>query len=205
MAAPFTEVEAPGVDGELRVVRITNPDKVFFPARGETKLDLARYYLAVGDGALRGVLERPTVLKRYPDGATEEPFFQKRVPAKRPGVDRDGPGDLPERAPRRRAVPGRRRPHRVGREPGLPRPQPVGGAPGRRRPPRRAAGRPRPAAGRAVRRRARGRGAGARRARGARVRRLPEDVGVAGHPHQRAHRAALGLHRVPARRARARA
>ena len=78
-SAPFTEVE---VDG--RAVRVTNPDKVFFPARGETKLDLARYYLAVGPGALRGVFERPTVLKRYPDGATGEPFFQKRVPAQRP-------------------------------------------------------------------------------------------------------------------------
>jgi len=76
---PFTELEVAG-----RLVRVTNPDKVFFPARGETKLDLARYYLAVGDGALRGVFERPTVLKRYPDGATGEPFFQKRVPERRP-------------------------------------------------------------------------------------------------------------------------
>ncbi len=76
---PSTELEAAG-----RSVRLTNPDKVFFPARGETKLDLARYYLAVGEGALRGVFERPTVLKRYPDGATGEPFFQKRVPEKRP-------------------------------------------------------------------------------------------------------------------------
>ena len=60
------------------------PDKVYFPARGETKLDLVHYYLAVSDGALRGVFERPTVLKRFPDGALGEPFFQKRVPAKRP-------------------------------------------------------------------------------------------------------------------------
>jgi DNA ligase D len=82
--APFTEVDAPGVDGENVAVRLSNPDKVFFPARGETKLDLARYYLAVADGALRGVRERPTVLKRYPDGATGEPFFQKRVPPKHP-------------------------------------------------------------------------------------------------------------------------
>lgn len=82
--APFTEVEAPGPDGTTRLVRITNPDKVFFPARGETKLDLARYFIAVGEGALRGVFERPTVLKRYPNGATEEPFFQKRVPPQRP-------------------------------------------------------------------------------------------------------------------------
>jgi len=76
---PFTELDVAG-----RTVRVTNPDKVFFPARGETKLDLARYYLAVGDGALRGVFERPTVMKRYPDGSTGEPFFQKRVPEKRP-------------------------------------------------------------------------------------------------------------------------
>jgi DNA ligase D len=72
---PAVEIE---VDG--REVRVSNPDKVFFPARGETKLDLVQYYLAVGDGALRGVARRPTVLKRYPDGATGEPFFQKRVP-----------------------------------------------------------------------------------------------------------------------------
>src|SRR6266511_2806498 len=76
---PFAEVDVAG-----RTVRITNPDKVYFPARGETKLDLANYYVAVGEGALRGVRERPTVLKRYPGGATEEPFFQKRVPPKRP-------------------------------------------------------------------------------------------------------------------------
>jgi DNA ligase D len=79
MATRATTVE---VDG--REVRVSNPDKVFFPARGETKLDLVRYYLAVGDGALRGVYERPTVLKRYVDGATGDFFFQKRVPEKRP-------------------------------------------------------------------------------------------------------------------------
>jgi DNA ligase D len=79
MATEETEIE---VDG--RAVRISNPSKVYFPARGETKLDLAEYYVAVGAGALIGVRERPTVLKRYPDGATGEPFFQKRVPEKRP-------------------------------------------------------------------------------------------------------------------------
>lgn len=77
--SPFVELDVSG-----HTVKVTNPDKVFFPARGETKLDLARYYVAVGEGALRGVRERPTVLKRYPDGATGEPFFQKRVPASRP-------------------------------------------------------------------------------------------------------------------------
>ncbi len=70
------------VDG--RVVEITNPSKVFFGARGETKLDLARYYVSVGEGALRGVLERPTVLKRYPNGAEGDFFYQKRVPSSRP-------------------------------------------------------------------------------------------------------------------------
>jgi len=74
-ATPAVEIEVDGRD-----VRVSNPDKVFFPARGETKLDLVRYYVAVGEGALRGVFQRPTVLKRYPDGATGEPFFQKRVP-----------------------------------------------------------------------------------------------------------------------------
>jgi DNA ligase D len=70
------------VDG--RAVKLSNPDKVFFSARGETKLDLARYYLSVGAGALRAVNMRPTVLKRFPDGAEGEMFFQKRVPKSRP-------------------------------------------------------------------------------------------------------------------------
>ncbi|TML64442.1 MAG: ATP-dependent DNA ligase [Actinobacteria bacterium] len=77
-AAPAT-VE---VDG--RELSISNPEKVFFSARGETKLDLVHYYLAVGEGALRGVYERPTVLKRFPNGAEGEFFYQKRVPEKRP-------------------------------------------------------------------------------------------------------------------------
>ena len=73
------EIEVAG-----RSVAISNPDKVFFSARGETKLDLANYYLVVGEGAMRGVRERPTVLKRFPNGAAGEFFFQKRVPASRP-------------------------------------------------------------------------------------------------------------------------
>jgi DNA ligase D len=76
----------PPVDVEIdgRTVKVTNPDKVFFSARGETKLDLVLYYKAVGEGALRGVRERPTVLKRFPDGAEGSFFYQKRVPANRP-------------------------------------------------------------------------------------------------------------------------
>jgi DNA ligase D-like protein (predicted polymerase) len=67
-----------------REVVITNPGKVFFPQAGHTKLDLARYYAAVAEGALRGIRGRPIVLKRYVDGAAGEPFFQKRAPEHRP-------------------------------------------------------------------------------------------------------------------------
>src|SRR5438094_6134355 len=67
-----------------REVVITNPDKTFFPQAGYSKLDLARYYAAVAEGALRGIVGRPIVLKRYVDGAEGEPFFQKRAPEQRP-------------------------------------------------------------------------------------------------------------------------
>ena len=67
-----------------REVRVSNPDKVYFPAAGITKLDLVRYYMAVGPGALRGIYNRPIVLKRYVNGIQGEGFFQKRAPAKRP-------------------------------------------------------------------------------------------------------------------------
>jgi DNA ligase D-like protein (predicted polymerase) len=67
-----------------RDVTVTNPDKVFFPKSGRTKLDLVRYYLAVADGALRGIDGRPMALKRYVDGTEGEFFFQKRAPSSRP-------------------------------------------------------------------------------------------------------------------------
>src|SRR5256712_7291474 len=67
-----------------RQVALTNPDKVFFPQAGHTKLDLAKYYAAVADAALRGIAGRPVVLKRYVSGAEGEPFFQKRAPAQHP-------------------------------------------------------------------------------------------------------------------------
>lgn len=67
-----------------RAVQVTNPHKVFFSARGETKYDLVQYYVTVGEAALRGVRDRPTVMKRYPDGAEGPSFFQKRVPARHP-------------------------------------------------------------------------------------------------------------------------
>lgn len=67
-----------------REVAVTNPSKVFFPSLGLTKLDLVRYYLAVADGALRGVGGRPMALKRFVNGADGEFFFQKRAPSSRP-------------------------------------------------------------------------------------------------------------------------
>ncbi|HEY2505108.1 MAG TPA: non-homologous end-joining DNA ligase [Streptosporangiaceae bacterium] len=67
-----------------RAVTISNPDKVYFPGTGHTKLDLVRYYLSVADGVLRGIRDRPMILKRFVHGAEGEAFFQKRAPANRP-------------------------------------------------------------------------------------------------------------------------
>ena len=67
-----------------RKVPVSNPDKVYFPQSGHTKLDLVRYYLSVADGAMRGVAGRPMVLKRFVYGADGEAFFQKRAPSSRP-------------------------------------------------------------------------------------------------------------------------
>ncbi|MEO8510882.1 MAG: DNA polymerase domain-containing protein [Chloroflexota bacterium] len=65
-------------------VTISNPSKVYFERAGITKLDLVTYYLAVADGALRGVRDRPMALKRFVDGAAGTPFFQKRAPKNTP-------------------------------------------------------------------------------------------------------------------------
>jgi bifunctional non-homologous end joining protein LigD len=67
-----------------REVTISNPRKVLFPQPGYTKLDLARYYIAVSEGALQGAGGRPNVLVRYPNGIDGEFFFQKRAPRSRP-------------------------------------------------------------------------------------------------------------------------
>ena len=75
MSTEAVEVAAGG-----RTVRITSPDKVFFPTRGETKLDLVRFYEAVEEPILRTMGGRPTMLQRFPDGASGKSFFQKRVP-----------------------------------------------------------------------------------------------------------------------------
>jgi DNA ligase D len=67
-----------------REVVVTNPDKVFFSQRGETKLDLIHYYLSVEEPLMRAIGGRPVMLERYPDGASGKSFFQKRVPAHAP-------------------------------------------------------------------------------------------------------------------------
>jgi DNA ligase D len=61
-------------------VRISNPDRVYFSARGETKLDLARYYVSVGDGIVRALRERPCMMHRFPEGTDGEKVHQKRLP-----------------------------------------------------------------------------------------------------------------------------
>ena len=79
MASPFVELEI----GE-RTVKVTNPDKVLFPDAGHTKRDLVDYYVTVGDGIVRALRERPTQLRRFPDGIAGEQIYQKRIPEKRP-------------------------------------------------------------------------------------------------------------------------
>jgi DNA ligase D len=63
-----------------RIVRISNPDRVYFSVRGETKLDLANYYLSVGDGIVRALRERPCMLHRFPSGVDGDKVHQKRIP-----------------------------------------------------------------------------------------------------------------------------
>jgi DNA ligase D len=90
MAKPAaTEIEVAG-----RTVRISNPDKIYFPERGFTKLDVVNYYVAVGEGIMRALNERPTTLERWPGGVvpgaklstrqdrTGDAFYQKRLPTK---------------------------------------------------------------------------------------------------------------------------
>ena len=72
------------IDVAGRKVAVSNPQKVYFPRTGHTKLDLVRYYLSVAEGALRGAGGRPMALKRFVNGADQEPFFQKRAPSSRP-------------------------------------------------------------------------------------------------------------------------
>jgi DNA ligase D len=77
-----TDKEELSVDG--RTVVISNPDRVYFTARGETKLDLARYYISVGEGIVRALRERPCMLHRFPRGVDSEKVHQKRLPSGAP-------------------------------------------------------------------------------------------------------------------------
>ncbi|MEV0375811.1 non-homologous end-joining DNA ligase [Streptomyces sp. NPDC050636] len=75
MAAGAVELDVAG-----RTVRVSHPDKTYYPERGFTKLDVAQYYLAVVEGVLRGLRDRPTTMQRFPDGVEGDFFYQKRAP-----------------------------------------------------------------------------------------------------------------------------
>ncbi|MFZ1410435.1 MAG: non-homologous end-joining DNA ligase, partial [Micropruina sp.] len=77
--SPAVEIEV----GE-RVVRVSNPDRIYFPVTGQTKLDLVHYYLAVGEGIVRALRERPCMLHRFPSGLSGPKVHQKRLPAGAP-------------------------------------------------------------------------------------------------------------------------
>ena len=79
MATPAEEIEVEG-----KVVRVTNPDRVYFPERGWTKLDLVEYYLSVGDGIVNALFERPCMLHRFPKGLAGDKVHQKKVPSSAP-------------------------------------------------------------------------------------------------------------------------
>lgn len=76
--------ESVTVEADGRAVEISHPDKLFFSGRGETKLDLVRYYQAVAEPLMRSLRERPLLLERYPNGAGGKSWFQKRVPKHTP-------------------------------------------------------------------------------------------------------------------------
>ena len=166
-------------------VSISNPQKVYFPDAGYTKLDLVHYYLAVADGALTGIRGRPMALKRFVDGITKEPFFQKRAPDNTPDWIRTAELTFPSGRTADEIV--------VDEAAALAWIVNLGcidlnPAPGPRRrpgPSRRAAGGPRPGARHRV---AADPGGGAGLPRGARrrrPRRLAQDVRFARYPHQR--------------------
>jgi DNA ligase D len=75
MASPYVEVEVEG-----RLVKVTNPDRIYFPDIGATKHDLVDYYLAVGDGIVNALWERPCMLHRFPKGLAGDKVHQKRLP-----------------------------------------------------------------------------------------------------------------------------
>ena len=185
-----------------REVTVTNPDKIYFPRAGHTKLDLVQL---LPRGRRRGPDRRPrpadgaqALRRRRREGAV---LPEARARTTAPTWIRTRDADLPLRPDRRRDRPRRGGGPRLGRQPRLPRPQP---APGPRRgpgPPRRAAGGPRPGARRALVAGPRGGARDPGGARRRRARRLAEDLRLARDPHQRPDRAALDVPAGPAGRA----
>jgi DNA ligase D len=84
MAAASGKTPPVVLDVEDHTVRLSSPDRVYFSERGETKLDLARYYLSVGDGIVRALRDRPCMLHRFPKGVDGQKVHQKRLPAGAP-------------------------------------------------------------------------------------------------------------------------
>src|SRR3954464_13081715 len=80
----MAKAEAAQVEAAGRTLLLSNPQKIFFSERGETKLDLVRYYLAVEEPLMRALGGRPILMERYPEGAGGPSFFQKRVPKTAP-------------------------------------------------------------------------------------------------------------------------
>ena len=78
--------KSPSVEIEVddKVVRVSNPDRVYFPETGATKLDLVEYYRAVGPGIVNALFERPCMLHRFPKGIEGDKVHQKRIPAGAP-------------------------------------------------------------------------------------------------------------------------
>ncbi len=132
--APASEHEIVEVSG--REVRVSNPGKLYFPAVKITKLDLVSYYVECEEAVVRGLRERPTVMKRWVDGVEGKPFFQKRVPDSAPEWLETATVTFPSGRHAARARPERRRPSGLGREPRRDRLEPVAGAPRRPRQPR---------------------------------------------------------------------
>jgi len=80
MAAAKSSTPAVELEVGPHTVRVTNPDRVYFPKTGWTKLDLVNYYLSVGDGIVRALYERPCMMHRFPEGLAGDKVHQKRVP-----------------------------------------------------------------------------------------------------------------------------
>ena len=134
------------IDAAGRTVAISSPGKVMFPERGETKLDLANYYVAVGDALMRTVRDRPTLLQRLPNGVDRAELLPEADPRQRARLAGDDDRRDASTARVTGDRDGRPRPRAVGGQPGLPRLPPVAVPGARPRRHRRAAHRPRPVA-----------------------------------------------------------